>query len=115
MYNLNADKFQQPPPTTSEIAKSIKQSFNGVCRPVYDAEKRIKQRTDTNLLFVRNEDDWLKTFERREQQKKKGFFSVLAQPYDELGKTELVAKDLVINAMTDIGVVFKTQDFEVKL
>ncbi len=110
MYNLNSElKYSTANQTSSEIAKSIKHEFCGASRPEYDCETKVRRRTDTNLSFVRGDDEWKKTLDRREEQKSKGFFSQIAVPYDELGKIELGCKELVVKALKDIGGVFKTQ------
>eukprot|EP00794_Sanderia_malayensis_P020156 gene20156-22130_t len=112
MFDL--DKYQsQAVQTSSEIAKSIKQNFAGVSRPFYEGDKKVRQRTDTNLLYHRSENEWKCTLDRRNKQKAEGFFSPALQPYDELGRTELITKDLLVNAMTDIGMVFRNQESKV--
>lgn len=98
---------QYPPAsqTSSDIVKAIKRSFIGAAPPMYRGEKVVR-RTDTNIALKRNTDHWKGDFYRRTRQKSEGFFSSMAQPYEELGETELDTEKLVTDALRDIGGVF---------
>ena len=97
------------PQTPGEITRYVKQRIQRPSSPNYQSTAKVKRRTSTNLAFVRNPDDWKKNFERRDEQKFEGCSSIVTRPYSELGKTELVANDLVINALTGIGGVLNNQ------
>lgn len=93
---------------STEITKSIRQCLTGVEVPTYEGRK-VKERTPTNLAHVRRENDWKIAWSKREKQKGEGYFSQITQPYRELGEIELDTKDLVVDAMEDIGVVFNME------
>eukprot|EP00112_Aurelia_sp_Birch-Aquarium-sp1_P004076 Seg1464.1 transcript_id=Seg1464.1/GoldUCD/mRNA.D3Y31 product="DNA-directed RNA polymerase II subunit RPB9" protein_id=Seg1464.1/GoldUCD/D3Y31 len=94
---------------STEITKSIRQCLTGVEVPTYEGRK-VKERTPTNLAHVRRENDWKIAWSKREKQKGEGYFSQITQPYRELGEIELDTKDLVVDAMEDIGVVFNMEN-----
>ena len=93
---------------STEITKSIRQCLIGANVPTYEGRK-VKERTTTNLSHFRSENDWKIALDRRENQKCDGYFSQISQPYRELGETELNTKDLVVDGMKKIGVVFNME------
>ena len=94
---------------SSDIVKAIKKSYVSNMPPIYKGEKAIR-RTETTLTFPRHADEWKDHFHRRAKQRSKGFFSSTLHPYEELGHTETDTKNLVINALNEIGRKF---DFKV--
>ena len=93
---------------STDITKSIRQCLVGAKVPAYEGRK-VKERTTTNFSHVRRENEWKVALDRREKQKCDGYFSLISQPYRELGETELITKDLVVDGMKKIGVVFNME------
>ena len=108
MHNQSTSIYSSTSQTPSDIVKAIKGSIIAAPPPTYKGEK-ILRRTDTNITSKRNADDWKDHFHRREDHKSKGFFSLMTQPYVELGGAELDNKKLVLKALSDIGRTFECQ------
>ncbi|XP_065063923.1 uncharacterized protein LOC135690330 [Rhopilema esculentum] len=108
MYNFTSTTYSSASQNSTEIAKMIRQGFLGAETPTYEGQK-IAKRTNANASVIRDVDDWKVTYYRRAGHKSQGFFSALAQPYEELGETELNTKSLVVNAMKDIGGIFEPE------
>lgn len=98
----------QPPPTPADIVKNIKRTFLRAAPSEYTGEK-IFRRTSTTIALKRSPNDWKGDFHRRTEQESSGFFSSISQPYSELGETELDTKQLVFEALKEIGGLFNDQ------
>ena len=102
MHNQPPSNFPSSSQASSDIVKAIRKGFVAAPPPIYKGEQIIR-RTETNLARKRHADNWKDQFHRRETQKAKGFFSLMAQPYEELGHTELDTKKLVLKSLSDLG------------
>ena len=112
MYTLqNNTPLSNTGVNAGEVVRYVRNALSGTSKGANDPG--IKNRSIDG--FLKDENSWKRTLERRTEQKTCGFFARPDFKYRECGNVELKNKKLVINSLKEIGNIFNTQVQNLKI